>query len=517
MDRLLDPLVSKELTSFSRRWQTYFARVVYVGLIGILLFWFWGHVRVTNISELANLGRGLFQAFFWVQFAWVSATAMFGAVDLVAREVRSGMMGLLALTPLDADEVAWGKWKAAMAGSLSLVLCGVPVAAVCVYAGGIGLEELCWSTALTAATAALCAAHGILGAARSPTPVGGLLRAGGGIAKAFLLFTVVTFVFGPVFSAPFHPFFAGVAVVQSGGLSVVLAWLWIITLPFCLWRAGRILALAQFDLRARGFGGPIDAPPDPRLGTLDPMLRFLHLTGFRALEPPPWLLEASPLVWKELVSRASARAVRLWQVPAAFLVTGAALFGLTQGPAPGIVAAVFFVALLVALASGSDLFASERDRRRWDGLLAAPLSASRIVAAKLVSPLLTPEAAATLAVVALTVAGWGGVSRLEQDLPGTILAFLLFLAFAYALAAFASLHARTSRAAFLASSGVVFAILGLWATSLLPPWLEELNPTAWLFDRRARPFSAATLSVTAGATVLLVVSTIASLRRAAAR
>jgi ABC-type transport system involved in multi-copper enzyme maturation permease subunit len=181
------------------------------------------------------------------------------------------------------------------------------------------------------------------------------------------------------------------------------------------------------------------------------------------------------------------------------------------------VAAVFFVALLVALASGSDLFASERDRRRWDGLLAAPLSASRIVAAKLVSPLLTPEAAATLAVVALTVAGWGGVSRLEQDLPGTILAFLLFLAFAYALAAFASLHARTSRAAFLASSGVVFAILGLWATSLLPPWLEELNPTAWLFDRRARPFSAATLSVTAGATVLLVVSTIASLRRAAAR
>ena len=518
MDRLLDPLAGKELTAFSRRWQTYFARVVYVGLIGGLLYSFWSDFRVLDVSEFANLGRRLFTGFFWVQFSWVSATAMFGAADLVSREARSGMLGLLSLTPLEATDVAWGKWKAAMASSLSLVLCGLPVTAVCVYAGGAGLEELCWSTALTAASAGLCAAHGILGAARSPTLVSGLLRAGGGFAKGFLLFTVVTYVFGPVFSAPFHPYYAGVVAVRAGGISVIPAWLWIVTLPFCAWRVWKLLALAELDLRSRGFGGPTDAAPDPRHGTLDPMLRFLQRQGFRSLEPPPWLLEAFPLVWKELVSRASARAVRIWQVPAVFVAGVGALFGLTQeGPAPGIVAAVFFAALLLALGAGSVLFASERDQRRWEGLLVAPLSSSRIVAAKLLSPLFTPEAAATLAVVALTLAGWGNVARLEQALPRAILAALLFLAFAYALAAFASLHARSSRAAFLASSGAVSALLGLWATSLLPPWFETLNPTAWVFDPEPRTFGAGILAVYACAIALLVAATIVSLRRAAAR
>src|SRR4029079_2049488 len=83
----------------------------------------------------------------------VTIAAVVSSADRVIREDRAGTLGLLLLTPLTARRVLISKWKASMAQAGSLILCGLPVVAVCVYLGGVGPLELLWCFSLTRATA----------------------------------------------------------------------------------------------------------------------------------------------------------------------------------------------------------------------------------------------------------------------------------------------------------------------------------------------------------------------------
>ncbi|HLF93042.1 MAG TPA: hypothetical protein VJB14_06250, partial [Planctomycetota bacterium] len=71
-----DPVLRKELNGLSRRWQTYFVRVLYVGLIGIIVWRFWdGMTRqgaLLEVSEAAMLGRELFMTFVVLQMVFVT-------------------------------------------------------------------------------------------------------------------------------------------------------------------------------------------------------------------------------------------------------------------------------------------------------------------------------------------------------------------------------------------------------------------------------------------------------------
>src|SRR5438876_8682803 len=156
---LRDPLALKELSGLSRRWQTYLARGVYVGLLGLILGQFWFTVTsfssFASPSEYADLSRRIFHDFVRLQMLFVTLTAILSAADTIPREFQRGMMGVLTLTPLTFHEIVMGKWKAVMAQAGSLIFCGVPVVAICVYLGGVGLWEMVWSLSLTAATAAV--------------------------------------------------------------------------------------------------------------------------------------------------------------------------------------------------------------------------------------------------------------------------------------------------------------------------------------------------------------------------
>ena len=59
---LLDAVTLKEIFGISRRGQTYFGRVVYVGLIGLIMYQFWSSI-ITSTPFLSPLtgegGRGV--------------------------------------------------------------------------------------------------------------------------------------------------------------------------------------------------------------------------------------------------------------------------------------------------------------------------------------------------------------------------------------------------------------------------------------------------------------------------
>src|SRR5579863_3370179 len=72
----LDPVTLKEIFGISRRGQTYFGRVVYVGLTGLIVWQFWWNLVSTtpffNVSASAELGRDLFRRFLPMQMLLVS-------------------------------------------------------------------------------------------------------------------------------------------------------------------------------------------------------------------------------------------------------------------------------------------------------------------------------------------------------------------------------------------------------------------------------------------------------------
>ena len=142
----IDPLAVKELSGIARRWQLYLGRGIYVGLIGFIVWIFWNTLTRRgdwmSPSAYAELGRQLFFMFFSMQMAVVTLGGMSAASDMITREVRSGTLGLLALTPLTPWRIVAGKWKAALIQTSTAILCGIPELAVCIYLGGVGLWEL---------------------------------------------------------------------------------------------------------------------------------------------------------------------------------------------------------------------------------------------------------------------------------------------------------------------------------------------------------------------------------------
>jgi ABC-type transport system involved in multi-copper enzyme maturation permease subunit len=116
------------------------------------------------------------------------------------------------------------------------------------------------------------------------------------------------------------------------------------------------------------------------------------------------------------------------------------------------------VALLLAVAIGAGHFAREKERRGFEMLLSAPVSAARIVGAKLLAGVLGAE---VLVLGVLIAIGFGSLmlGPAPSDVVLTVASFLLF---AYVLASALSLRSRTYRSAFMgAASVVVFILIGI--------------------------------------------------------
>jgi hypothetical protein len=77
---VLDPVTVKEIYGISRRGQTYAGRVLYVGVIALILYEFWSlnvsQVPFLSPSAYAALGRNQFQQFVPFQMLMVTLAAI---------------------------------------------------------------------------------------------------------------------------------------------------------------------------------------------------------------------------------------------------------------------------------------------------------------------------------------------------------------------------------------------------------------------------------------------------------
>jgi ABC-type transport system involved in multi-copper enzyme maturation permease subunit len=471
-----DPLAFKELRGATRRWQTYALRVLYVALTGLIVARFYDDAaaagQLTNPSEYSNLSRKLFTAFLGLQLTFTTLAAVWAASDLVLKEARRGTLGLLYLTPLKAADVAFGKWKAAMAQSLALVLCGAPVMAVCAYLGGVGAIDLAWSLSLTLSIAGVAAAFSFhfSAAVRSQAGVMGLTLA------AMLGFSIAPLWFG-VFAgwqifAFVHPVFAaGAALIPDATGTAAAEWAWVTATPLSFLFAFFLVKSSSGKLGKRSQDVP---RPD------DPILHQIPAWAQRAarLNTPRRVPDAHPLIWKEIATRAAVRMDADVQRAVFWIFTiflGLAWLA-TQGRGLGMVYFAGFVFLVLAVVAGATLFSYEKEGRRFDMLLSTPVSNREIITAKLLAGVASPEALKALGLLALILLAW----TLRLGLPGmaaTTSVVLVYLVFAYVVSSSASLHAPNAQSAFMGAAGFLafqLFILPLVAGPALAPLLHPV-------------------------------------------
>jgi len=470
----IDAMLLKEIGGLSRRAGPYLLRVAYVGLLAGVLYLFqqslFSQGSFVSPSEYAALGRGLFTGLVALQMVFLTLAAGGIAADLLLREVRSGMLQILLLSPLSHWRIVFGKWKAAVAQCLALQLCGAPILAVCVYLGGAAPWDFAWTTALTFALVAFSAAASLYGA----ITLGSLPRAiGQGVmllvvsAVPFLLFVAGAALVGAgawafVPATYLHPLLALFGPSLSPQLGDAAAYGWIgatlTTLVFTRWI---LFAAAGHLSRAETAGALLTArtsSPEAILSRLDPA------TERRAV----W--KNFPLLWKEVATRPALQVGYVQRIKA-FIVLGLALwYSRAVDPVVGVIVAAI-PCLLLALVNGAWTFSAERSRRTIEVLLSTPLSAARLVGAKLTAAVASPEpfCLLTLALIVLATAADDG----SRFLLATA-ALGIFLSFAVTLAAAHSLYFRTFRSAFAVSLGWVSALL------LATPYLIE--GTAGVFE-----------------------------------
>jgi ABC-type transport system involved in multi-copper enzyme maturation permease subunit len=462
---LLGPVTRKEISGFSRRWQTYLGRVIYVALVGLVLAQFRSRLLqeggLTSISEYAHLSRDIFSGFVAVQFVFVTLLSLTSAADLLGREIRSGTIQLLLLAPISLHRIVFEKWKAALVQSASLVFCGLPIVAICVYLGGIGMEELAWSVCLTLASAAMGSAFALRYSATQATGTRAVLAGATALVVSALLPFLVCFVLGPymLYVTPFlHPFHAAVAAAVSQPGDTV-RYGWILATPIALLFSIRTVRKAAWKTEDR-----LKATPKPyqlRGDRLDLQIFTSRVPWLPSLKLTGGVWEDRPLLWKELATRPAARVSTdlkqmMWIYYLLFMILA---FGMTEGRSLGTFVLLGSAFVFMSAISGASLFAPDKEGRKLDLLRSTPLSDWQIVRAKLAAGLLSPEAFMGIVLWVLLVGGWSWWAG-----PGGMLAYAIisgvYLLFAYLLGAAASLRARTLRGAFLFSVALQTILLG---------------------------------------------------------
>ena len=452
-----DPVAWRELAGLSRRKRTYLLRAVYVGGVGLLLWILWRArtvgVDALGVSDYADVGRHLFRGFYLFQMVFLSLAPAVTAFELFYREIKTGAVDLLLLTPRSAFSLTVGKWKAAMGEAAAIVVAGAPVLGACAFLGAVGVWDLLWAVSTALLQAGYAAAIAIRYAAQPRvTPP----RLGDAVATVWFwqLAPVLLFLFaqfGVVVTAALHPLYAGLlALFSPDFMDAFPAYGWLANLVVGPLLIGRLLATAAaFDIRRIATAGAA------------PAVRVLPGAG--------GVSDAHPLLWKELRLRevgwalSGQRFLLLFFLTLFFVLLWAATRELLVG-----FAFVAFPLLVAMLFNGAFLFHQEEDRRRWDILLSTPLSPLRIVATKLAAGLLAPETLYLGSLLGLALLGWG------LPLPGAgflrlAAVVVLYYAFVYLLAAAASLYLGSRTSGGFLAAGLLFTLLAVL------PWLRAMT------------------------------------------
>ncbi len=512
----IDPVMRKESFGISRRWQTYFARSAYVGILAFIVWCIWLSYQWRgrmDYSAYSQLGAAIFLTFSVLQFIVMSLAAIGTASDMITREVREKTLGILALTPLGAWRIVLGKWKFAVAHHGVILLAGVPVLSLGLFLQGASIAQFAGILALTLAMTMMCAAFGMLCSSltRTSSNSSRMLAVVGMAAWAlFLPLLNVMLPYSMQFSVRIaagyvHPAFALAPMLGAWGPPP--DWAWVPPSLTSIALAFAFLMLAALRVRAIARLDP-GASMERRL--IDSMDRVFDRTplAMRASTDAAGVWDFNPYLWKEMRSRVVGR-IRWFVGFAAFLLLVLVVILTFVGRNvrdEGIIGTIYSIlaslVMLLSVGAGAGGFTREKEEKSWEILLTTPIRPGQLVWAKLLGGMLSVSHL-VLVLVAFTVIALFAQPR-ALTVP-MLVATLVFSFFTVSAGLLFSVHVQSTRRAYSNTLGLVMmfvvgipimvmimAAVARWGRGtdeLVAALLRATNPYAHvqpIFDRSMR-------------------------------
>lgn len=158
------PVFTREAVTAPRRLKFYVARGAYVASLLILLSTAWmvltGTQTVRNLGDLARFGSAVFQLLAPLQLAVLVFFAALSAASAVSLEKDRRTLVLLLLTNLTNPELVLGKLLASIVNILAMLAAALPLFALLILFGGISVDQIVRTFAVTLASMLAAASLG---------------------------------------------------------------------------------------------------------------------------------------------------------------------------------------------------------------------------------------------------------------------------------------------------------------------------------------------------------------------
>ena len=158
LGRLANPLAGKELLARMRGPRTFVVATLLLLPLAAVAGGLYTMVEAAPAGDSltsAPVGKLFFAAVTAVELGLICLLAPALTADLISGERERQTLDLLLVTPLSRRQIVVGKLVAALGSLLLLIVLALPIQAIAVLIGGIGLEELLaglWLLTLTAVT-----------------------------------------------------------------------------------------------------------------------------------------------------------------------------------------------------------------------------------------------------------------------------------------------------------------------------------------------------------------------------
>ena len=167
-----NPLASKEMLARMRSPRTFviaLLELLPLSAIAAGLYVMIANSSNADSSSNASVGRLFFAGISAVELGLICLLAPALTADLISGERERQTLDLLLVTPLSRRQIVVGKLVAALGSLLLLIVLALPIQAVAVLIGGVGLEELALSLIILTLTATTYGCVGLYWSARLRT------------------------------------------------------------------------------------------------------------------------------------------------------------------------------------------------------------------------------------------------------------------------------------------------------------------------------------------------------------
>ena len=473
---LAGPLFSRETLTAPRQFKHFLVRSGYIGAMFVLMYTAaqttFGWQQIRNLGDVARFGQLVFQIFAVVQLTLMIFFSVLFAAGNVAQEKDRRTILLLLMTDLRDSEFVLGKLFASLLLPAVLLATSIPVFAVVHLMGGTSLVQMGCVIAISAAAGFLAGCWGsmvafwrektfqtlaisLIGVVLSLGCVEGLLILSGtttpaGIAIGALNPFRSTFRVLDPFHAAAGTTFATVALISVAELSVV----------------GIILAVVAI-LRLRIWN------PSRTLG--EAATKDENVQG---VVRPPRVVLNSPVIWREMMTKAYGRKVILikfaYLVIAAFAIYSVVVSPRDAGLVLGMISSsgaafvgLSLLAMLLVNAQAVTSLTTERDAGTLELLLVTDVTAKEFILGKLGGVLFNSKELILTPILFVAWYAVQGVLTAENFLYVT-LGFLTLILFAATLGLHSGLSYAISRTAIANSLGTVFFLfVGIFICMIL--------------------------------------------------